>query len=169
MLQIVFAIAVAIAVLRIPRQQLDQLFVVRPRPDASDVAGRTAYVVLGGSGAIELEDEVVPLRRSDVVRVAPQVVRGFEAGPDGLEILAVGPTSPRVETGFGRPTAGQSPEPMSPEKKPVNWRGWGVGILIALALIVCLQNSQEVSVEVLTANFSAPLIVVLLIAIAVGA
>jgi uncharacterized integral membrane protein len=58
---------------------------------------------------------------------------------------------------------------MPEEKKSTNWRAWIVGGLIALVLIVCLQNSQEVSVEVLTANFNAPLIVVLAIAVGVGA
>lgn len=58
---------------------------------------------------------------------------------------------------------------MAPEKKPVNWRAWIVGALIALVVIVCLQNSQQVSVEVLFASFDAPLIVVLLIAVAIGA
>jgi len=58
---------------------------------------------------------------------------------------------------------------MHEEKKPTNWRAWGIGILIALVLIVCLQNSQQVSVEVLTANFNAPLIVVLAVAVGVGA
>ncbi len=55
------------------------------------------------------------------------------------------------------------------EKKPVNWRAWIIGVLIALVLVVCLQNSQQVSVEVLFASFDAPLIVVLLVAVAVGA
>lgn len=58
---------------------------------------------------------------------------------------------------------------MSQEKKPVNWRGWLVGILSALVLIVALQNSQEVSFEVLFASFNAPLIVVILVATAIGA
>lgn len=47
------------------------------------------------------------------------------------------------------------------EKKPTNWRLWVTGILVALVLVVCLQNSQEVSVEVLFASFDAPLIIVL--------
>jgi uncharacterized integral membrane protein len=47
------------------------------------------------------------------------------------------------------------------EKKPTNWRAWIVGILIALVIVVCLQNSQKVSVEVLFASFDAPLIIVL--------
>jgi uncharacterized integral membrane protein len=55
------------------------------------------------------------------------------------------------------------------EKKPVNWRGWTIGVLVALVLIVALQNSQQVSVEVLFASFDAPLIVVLLVFTAIGA
>lgn len=58
---------------------------------------------------------------------------------------------------------------MSQEKKPVNWRAWLVGGLIALVLIVALQNSQEVSFDVLFASFQAPLIVVILLAAAIGA
>ena len=58
-----------------------------------------AYVVVGGSGRARLDDEVVDLRRWDVVRVAPDVVRGFEGGPDGLELIAIG--SDRPEGGDG--------------------------------------------------------------------
>jgi len=54
------------------------------------------------------------------------------------------------------------------EKKPVNWRAWLVGVLSVLVLVVALQNSQEVSVDVLTASFKAPLIVVILLAVGVG-
>ena len=57
---------------------------------------------------------------------------------------------------------------MQQERKPVNWRAWLVGILSALVLIVALQNSQEVSFEVLFASFNAPLIVVILLAAAIG-
>jgi uncharacterized integral membrane protein len=57
---------------------------------------------------------------------------------------------------------------MAHEKKPVNWRAWLVGILSALVLIVALQNSQEVSFELLFASFNAPLIVVILLAAAIG-
>jgi len=58
-----------------------------------------AYVVLGGSGRMRLDDEIVELRRWDLVRVAPDVVRGFEGGADGLELLAIG--SDRPEGGDG--------------------------------------------------------------------
>jgi uncharacterized integral membrane protein len=57
---------------------------------------------------------------------------------------------------------------MQPEKKSVNWRAWLVGILSALVLVVALQNSQEVSFEVLFASLNAPLIVVILLAAAIG-
>ena len=58
-----------------------------------------AYVVVAGSGRIRLDDEVIDLAQWDVVRVAPEVVRGFEGGPGGLEIIAVG--SDRPEGGDG--------------------------------------------------------------------
>jgi quercetin dioxygenase-like cupin family protein len=58
-----------------------------------------AYVVVGGSGRILLDDEVHELRHWDVVRVAPEVMRAFEAGPEGLEIVAIG--GPKPEEGDG--------------------------------------------------------------------
>ena len=48
------------------------------------------YVVLDGSGRMRLDDEIVELRRLDAVRVAPGVTRAFEAGAEGLEVLAFG-------------------------------------------------------------------------------
>jgi mannose-6-phosphate isomerase-like protein (cupin superfamily) len=60
-----------------------------------------AYVVVGGSGRMRLDDEIVELRQWDAVRVAPEVVRGFEGGPEGLEIIAVGGQKP--EGGDGVP------------------------------------------------------------------
>jgi quercetin dioxygenase-like cupin family protein len=58
-----------------------------------------AYFVLSGSGSILLDGEVLELVPYDVVRVAPSVVRAFSAGPDGLEIVAVG--GPKPEGGDG--------------------------------------------------------------------
>jgi nitrilase len=52
------------------------------------------YLVLGGSGHIKLDDELRDLRRWDLVRVAPGTFRGFSAGPDGLELLAIGSDRP---------------------------------------------------------------------------
>ena len=48
------------------------------------------YVVLGGSGRVKLDDEIVELSPLDALRVAPGVTRQFEAGDEGLEYLAVG-------------------------------------------------------------------------------
>lgn len=48
------------------------------------------YVVLSGSGRVKLDDDIVELKRLDAIRVAPPVVRAFEAGPEGLEVLACG-------------------------------------------------------------------------------
>jgi mannose-6-phosphate isomerase-like protein (cupin superfamily) len=53
-----------------------------------------AYVVVSGSGRVLLDGELVELREWDVVRVAPEVVRAFEAGADGLELIAVGGPKP---------------------------------------------------------------------------
>jgi quercetin dioxygenase-like cupin family protein len=53
-----------------------------------------AYVVVAGSGRVLLDDELLELRQWDVVRVAPEVVRAFEAGPDGLELIAIGGPKP---------------------------------------------------------------------------
>jgi quercetin dioxygenase-like cupin family protein len=49
------------------------------------------YLVLSGSGRARLDDELVELSELDALRVAPAVVRAFEAGPDGLTLLAFGP------------------------------------------------------------------------------
>jgi uncharacterized integral membrane protein len=58
---------------------------------------------------------------------------------------------------------------MNKESKPVNWRAWAVGILVALVAIVALQNSQQVRIDVLFVTVDAPLIVTLLAAVAIGA
>jgi mannose-6-phosphate isomerase-like protein (cupin superfamily) len=56
------------------------------------------YVVVGGSGRMKLDDEIVEVRKWDVVRVPPGTWRGYEAGPEGLEILV-----------FGAPNLGDNP------------------------------------------------------------
>ncbi len=54
-------------------------------------AAEEIYVVLAGSGRAYLDGELVDLRALDALRVAPKVVRAFEAGSDGLEVLVFGP------------------------------------------------------------------------------
>ncbi len=53
--------------------------------------------------------------------------------------------------------------------KATSWRGWAVGVLVALVVIVALQNSQDVRVDVLFLTVNAPLIVTLLVTAAIGA
>ena len=72
---------------------------IRNRGSHSHRAQEEAYVVVFGSGRVRLDDEVRDIRRWDVVRVAPEVVRAFESGPDGLEVIAVG--GPKPEGGDG--------------------------------------------------------------------
>ena len=54
-------------------------------------AAEEIYVVVGGSGRIKLDDEILDLAPMDAVRIAPGVARSLEGGPDGLEYLAFGP------------------------------------------------------------------------------
>lgn len=48
------------------------------------------YVVVAGSGRIKVDEDVVELVRWDAVRVPSGTVRNLEAGPDGMEIIAIG-------------------------------------------------------------------------------
>ena len=48
------------------------------------------YVVLRGSGRMKVDDEIVELEEWDALRVPPGMWRGYEAGPEGLEILVIG-------------------------------------------------------------------------------
>jgi mannose-6-phosphate isomerase-like protein (cupin superfamily) len=58
-----------------------------------------AYVVVSGSGRALLDGEVVELKEWDVLRLAPEVVRAFEGGPEGLDLIAIG--GPKPEEGDG--------------------------------------------------------------------
>jgi mannose-6-phosphate isomerase-like protein (cupin superfamily) len=49
------------------------------------------YVVISGSGRVKLDDKVEEIGPLDAVRIGPSVTRGFEAGDEGLEFLAVSP------------------------------------------------------------------------------
>jgi len=57
------------------------------------------YVVVGGSGRVLLDGELHELGMWDMLRVAPEVQRSFEAGPQGLELIAIG--GPRPSDGDG--------------------------------------------------------------------
>jgi uncharacterized cupin superfamily protein len=48
------------------------------------------YVLVSGSGRVKLDDEVVEVKQWDAVRVAKGTMRAFEAGPEGMELIAFG-------------------------------------------------------------------------------
>lgn len=52
------------------------------------------YVIVGGSGLAKLDDEIVEVAVWDLLRVAPEVMRAFEAGPEGLDLLCIGGRRP---------------------------------------------------------------------------
>ena len=55
------------------------------------------YVLLSGSARLKLDDEVVDLKQWDLIRVPKEVTRNFEAGPEGVEILAIGAPNTGVQ------------------------------------------------------------------------
>ena len=64
-----------------------------------------AYVVVSGSVRVKLDDEIHELTQWDVVRVPKDTMRSFEAGPEGVELLAIGapntgPGDANVEQGW---------------------------------------------------------------------
>ncbi len=69
---------------------------IRLKPDQRSPFGHKhenaeeVYVVLNGSGRMKLDEEIIELETLDAIRVSPEVTRAFEAGSDGLEVLAVG-------------------------------------------------------------------------------
>ena len=48
------------------------------------------YVVLAGSGRFKVDDDTFEVGLKDVVFCPPAAMREWEAGPDGLELLAFG-------------------------------------------------------------------------------
>lgn len=53
------------------------------------------YVVVRGSGLAKLDDEIVELAQWDCLRVAPAVIRSFEGGPEGMDVICIGGRRPR--------------------------------------------------------------------------
>lgn len=52
------------------------------------------FVVVGGTGRMKLDETVIEVEKWDAVRVPPGTWRGYEAGPDGLDLLVYG--APRL-------------------------------------------------------------------------
>jgi mannose-6-phosphate isomerase-like protein (cupin superfamily) len=48
------------------------------------------YVLVSGSARIKIEDEVRELKQWDAVRLHRDTMRGFEAGEEGAEFIAIG-------------------------------------------------------------------------------
>jgi mannose-6-phosphate isomerase-like protein (cupin superfamily) len=48
------------------------------------------YVVVRGDGLLKLDDEIIEVETLDAIRVSPEVTRAFQAGDEGLEVLAFG-------------------------------------------------------------------------------
>jgi mannose-6-phosphate isomerase-like protein (cupin superfamily) len=48
------------------------------------------YVVIAGSGLMKMDDEIVEIVELDAIRISPETARGFEAGPEGISLIAVG-------------------------------------------------------------------------------
>jgi mannose-6-phosphate isomerase-like protein (cupin superfamily) len=85
---------------RVPLQlENSGLSYYRVAPDFRTPFGHThteqeeIYLVLGGSARLKLDDEVVELNEWDAVRIPRGVMRAFEGGPEGAEILAFGAPS----------------------------------------------------------------------------
>lgn len=57
------------------------------------------YVIVSGGGRMKLENEVIELRQWDALRVGNDTMRGFEAGPDGAELITIG--APNTGPGDG--------------------------------------------------------------------
>jgi quercetin dioxygenase-like cupin family protein len=55
------------------------------------------YLVLRGSGRVLLDGEAHDVKALDAIRVDASVVRAFESGPDGLDVVAFG--APAVSGG----------------------------------------------------------------------
>jgi mannose-6-phosphate isomerase-like protein (cupin superfamily) len=49
------------------------------------------YVVLSGTGRVKLDDELEEVGPLDAIRIAPAVIRAFEAGDDDLVLIAFSP------------------------------------------------------------------------------
>lgn len=69
------------------------------------------YVVLAGGGIAKLGNEEVEVGPLDAIRVAPELARNFEAGPDGLDLLV-----------FGTP---RNPDPDAPHDAEMLPGWWG--------------------------------------------
>lgn len=69
-----------------------------PEHDHADSGQEEVFVVLSGSGWMDIEGERVELDRETIVRVGPQTRRKVYAGPEGLQMMVVGGTPGKAYT-----------------------------------------------------------------------
>jgi quinol monooxygenase YgiN/quercetin dioxygenase-like cupin family protein len=68
----------------------------RLRPGARQAFGHRhhhaeeVFLVVAGGGRVKVDEELHDVRTLDAIRVAPESLRAFEAGPDGLDLVVVG-------------------------------------------------------------------------------
>ncbi|MFA4927009.1 MAG: hypothetical protein WC558_00725 [Patulibacter sp.] len=60
------------------------------------------HVVIAGSGRLKIDHEIIEVGYLDAIRIAPDVIRQFEAGPDGMDLLIFGsPAGDPTKVGGG--------------------------------------------------------------------
>jgi quercetin dioxygenase-like cupin family protein len=60
------------------------------------------HVVIAGSGRVKVDREFIDLKTLDAIRISPDVIRQFEAGPDGMDLLIFGsPAGDPAKVGGG--------------------------------------------------------------------
>ena len=57
---------------------------------------------------------------------------------------------------------------LQPQRSEINWKAWGLGVLVVLVIIFIALNSGEVTVKFLFFDASMPLIFALLITTILG-
>ena len=55
------------------------------------------YILVNGSARMKIDDELVEMQPFTAVRVAKEAMRGYEAGPEGAELIVIG--APRTGSG----------------------------------------------------------------------
>jgi quercetin dioxygenase-like cupin family protein len=73
-----------------------------PEHDETATSHEEVYVVLSGSGDLQVDGDHVELRPGRYVRVAAGATRQITAGDDGLAFIAVG--APEQDSYSGRPS-----------------------------------------------------------------
>jgi mannose-6-phosphate isomerase-like protein (cupin superfamily) len=72
--------------------EIDSGCTAYPEHDHQKDGQEEVYVVLRGSGTMELAGETTPLSTGTLVRVGPSQKRKILPGPEGIAVLAIGAT-----------------------------------------------------------------------------